>query len=63
MTYDPVAYKGRNGVERAFNAVKQWWGPPLPHTPAVTNLMNHNTWAPLWLRAEPDPVSRTVRMW
>jgi len=43
VTYDPVAYKGRNGVERAFNAVKQWWGPPLPHTPAVTNLMNHNT--------------------
>lgn len=26
VTYDPVAYKGRNVVERAFNTVKQWRG-------------------------------------
>ena len=24
MTYDPVAYRGRNTVERFFNRIKQW---------------------------------------
>jgi len=26
ISYDPVAYKGRNVVERSFNALKQWRG-------------------------------------
>jgi len=42
VTYDKTAYKGRNVVERAFNAIKQWrglatrydcddeWVPPRP---------------------------------
>ena len=26
VTYDPVAYRGRNVVERSFNALKHWRG-------------------------------------
>ena len=26
MTYDAVAYRGRNVVERSFNALKHWRG-------------------------------------
>ncbi len=27
VTYDPVAYRGRNTVERLFNPIKQWRAP------------------------------------
>jgi len=26
VTYDPIAYRGRNVVERSFNALKHWRG-------------------------------------